>query len=222
MSYFGLHVTPVICIFFALLLFLWRYWPYWIWQLMESCRKRHDVKGDHEKNKDERQMREDPNEEYAELRMLYKINIDTIENAKNRQWRTTYYVLAVFVAIIGFGQAGSIDICGFTLQSKVDYLLIPAFFVHLLGTYHILDTHKIQCESRNKIEAIESQFIGKATEVCYKIDTGEREAYVKYSYYFREVVVPFYIMMLIGFLYVAWVVLSQEDVYSAKYGDSRQ
>jgi len=153
------------------------------------------------------------NGEYSDLRLLYQINIDNIENAKNRQWRTTYYVLAVFAAIIGFCQLGSIDIYAHGLGSKVICLLIPAFLFQLLGTYHVLNTHKIQCEYRNKIIAIESQFIGKAKEVVENIDTEDGRDYRKYSYYLFKVVLPFYIMMLIGFCFVAWVVLLQEAWY---------
>ena len=136
--------------------------------------------------------------ENSQLRLLYQIYTDNIENAKRRQWSTVYYVLLSYAAIIGFYHLTRSEF-HYTCWSQKALILIPALFVNVLGMGILVDIQKCLCQYRMHLRAIETTFIGRAEKILEMSSKQERP---KISDYFWTLVFPFILLMTIGSLYV--------------------
>jgi len=95
----------------------------------------------------------DRNSEQQKFHFFYQHLSGDIENTKRRQWLIRYYILLLFVAIIGF-----LSLDGLTDQA-ISIMKIPvsvtALVVAIAGLWHIIDVHLTQVKYRRKIYQLE-------------------------------------------------------------------
>jgi len=153
--------------------------------------------------------------ERADLRMLYQTSVDDIKYAKSRQWATTYYVLLTFAAIIGFYtliKPECAHACWIQYLTYSLLVLLPAFAINVLGMYHVMDTQKYLCLYRMRLTAISEAFekIAKSVFDIRFEEEREQKHYYGYDRFFISLVLPFIILMLMGVLYIGWLLFNDK------------
>lgn len=117
------------------------------------------------------------NENFEWARLIYRNQIDGIEAVKQRQWSTTNYTLLIFAAIIGYlkllinPQHSNVNDALFFL------LLASAFWVSIVGIYHLIDMQLVITKYRKKMFNIAERY-----DFVHKIDmvTDDKADFLKY------------------------------------------
>jgi len=156
----------------------------------------------------------------AELRLLYQICIDDIEHTKSRQWATIFYVLLALAATVGFYNLTRTQF-NYLCWNQKFLLLIPAFFISLLGMWILMDAQKSLCVYRMRILAIMKKFGKDAQGILeipnvsleqniYRLLGGKEGDYPSFDRYFWFMVFPFILLMMTGLFFVALLLLTDK------------
>ena len=138
-----------------------------------------------------------------ELRLIYQICVNDIENIKRRQWSAVYYIFLSFAAIIGLYHLTK-DSLGCVSLYQRPFLYIPGLGINFLGIWILMDIQKRLFLYRKRTEAIEKTFSSVAQEI-YKINdqSYEKTDSAEFiDFYFWSLILPFIILMMIGCFYV--------------------
>jgi len=89
-----------------------------------------------------------------DFRMRYKIYIDDIKYAKSRQWTVTYYLLLLFVAVVGLAELLKFEILEVSIIVNI-LLSVSALIVGFLGRFFLDKLHNdIVRYRKNLIEKV--------------------------------------------------------------------
>ena len=138
--------------------------------------------------------------ENAQLRLLYQVYTDAIERAKHRQWATPYYTLLGYAAIIGFYHLTKSEFLYVCWKQK-SLLLVPAFLLSILGTWILIDIQKCLCTYRLRNREIEKTFTKRAQTIVSR----DVKKVSMYERYFLALIIPFIFLMIVGLIYVTWL-----------------
>ena len=147
-----------------------------------------------------------PQKEEAEIRTLLSIIVDDIRYAKNRQWSTTYYVLLTHAALIGFSNLIENNL----LIAQV-IIIIPAIWISYIGISNLLDTHMRLSIYRIRLTKIQDYLSEEPKRIINIRPEKDEKKYTDYGRYFKELTMPFIIVLLFGLLFVIGYVFTNTD-----------
>jgi len=144
----------------------------------------------------------------VQFQSLYQITVEDIRYAKNRQWSVIYYSLLTFAAITGFYLSTKEQVFDYTSLAPKLALLIPAFGISIFAMWLLMETQKCLCEYRMRLEAIGSKLPEYKSLMDISSGRNKKKRH-SYSRYFWDLVFPFIILIVVGTLYMTWLLFGK-------------
>jgi hypothetical protein len=129
--------------------------------------------------------------------MLYPITIEDIRHLKRQQWSITYYGLLLDAAIIGFYKLLNTSLV-VTCREKA-FLLVAALIVFGICVGYLIEHQYRLTDYRKRLKGIRNTFTDETKEIL-----PLSEDYTSFGYFFG-IVIPFIIVLILGVIFIAWI-----------------